>query len=280
VPVLNALTVDVEGFVESNRESFAIPARYQDPARESREIRVNTDATLALFAELGVRGTFFVVGRIARDLPDVVRAIAAAGHEVGCHNFEHRRISGLTPAVLRAGLARALSDLGDLAGASVLGFRAPDFSITRHSLWALDILRELGLAYDSSIYPIAGHDVYGIPEWSPRIQRLPNGLVELPLSTFPLLGRRLPFGGGGYFRLYPLAMTRLLVDRVNRVEQPAMFYIHPYEVGPEIPRIVELPAVRRFRHYLRCGRRDRIVRLLHGRRFGPVRDVLKECGFS
>jgi polysaccharide deacetylase family protein (PEP-CTERM system associated) len=279
--VTNALSVDLEGFVESNQESFPIPARYLDRAGESREIERNTEVTLALFEQHRVRATFFVVGRIARDLPGVVRAIAAAGHEVGCHNYEHRRVFGLTREQFREGMRRALADLQDVAGQTVHGFRAPDFSITRESLWALDVLRELGLGYDSSIYPLRGHDVYGIGDVDPWPHRLPNGLVEFPLSSVAVGRRRLPFGGGGYFRLYPLALTHLLARLTNRVGRPFMFYIHPYEVGPEIPLIDGLPRLRRFRHYhnTRNGR-ARLGDLLQSYRFAPVRDVLEENGLA
>jgi polysaccharide deacetylase family protein (PEP-CTERM system associated) len=279
--VTNALSVDLEGFVESNQESFPIPAGYHDPVRESREIERNTEVTLDLFERRRVRATFFVVGRIARDLPGVVRSIAAAGHEVGCHNYEHRRVFGLTPAAFREGMRRALADLQDVSGQPVRGFRAPDFSITRRSLWALDVLRELGFAYDSSIYPIRGHDVYGIGDLDPWIHRLPNGLVEFPLSSVALGRRRLPFGGGGYFRLYPLPLTHLLVRLTNRAGRPFMLYIHPYEVGPEIPRIAGLPRLRRFRHYYNTRNgAARLGDLLGSYRFAPVRDVLEENGFA
>jgi polysaccharide deacetylase family protein (PEP-CTERM system associated) len=209
-----------------------------------------------------------------------VRSIAAAGHEVGCHNFEHRRIVGLTPEQFREGMRRAVGDLRDVAGQPIRGFRAPDFSITARSLWALDVLRELGFGYDSSIYPIRGHDVYGIGDVDPWIHRLPNGLVEFPLSSLAVGRRRIPFGGGGYFRLYPLALTDLLVRLTNRAGRPFMFYIHPYEVGPEIPRIEGLSRLRHFRHYhnTRNGR-PRLDDLLRSHRFAPVHDVLEENGF-
>lgn len=279
--VTNALSVDLEGFVESNLESMPLLARYQDAAAESREIERNTDVLLELFDQYRVAATFFVVGRIARDLPGVVRRIAAAGHEVGCHNYAHRRVFGLTPAEFREGMRAAVRDLEDVAGQPIRGFRAPDFSITGASLWALDVLRELGFAYDSSIYPIRGHDVYGLPDAPRWIHRLPNGLVEFPLSTVELGGRRLPFGGGGYFRLYPLAVTRVFAQLVNRGRQPFMFYIHPYEVGPEIPRVAELPRLRRFRHYHNVGvGRVRLDHLLRRFRFAPVASVLEENGFA
>jgi polysaccharide deacetylase family protein (PEP-CTERM system associated) len=175
----------------------------------------------------------------------------------------------------------AIADLQDVAGQPVRGFRAPDFSITRQSLWALDVLRELGLGYDSSIYPIRGHDVYGIGDVVPWPHRLPNGLVEFPLSSVALGRRRLPFGGGGYFRLYPLALTHLLARLTNRAGRPFMFYIHPYEVGPEIPLIEGLTRLRRFRHYHNTSNgRARLADLLGSYRFAPVRDVLEENGLA
>jgi polysaccharide deacetylase family protein (PEP-CTERM system associated) len=278
---MNALSVDLEGFVESNVESMPVLARYQDDVRESREIERNTDVLLELFAQRAVKATFFTVGRIARDLPGVVRRIAEQGHEIGCHNYVHKRVFGLTPEQFREGMRAAKRDLEEVAGQPVRGFRAPDFSITGASLWGLDVLRELGFAYDSSIYPIRGHDVYGVADAPRWIHRLPSGLVEFPLSTVELGGRRLPFGGGGYFRLYPLAVTRFFVDFVNRSRRPFMFYIHPYEVGPEIPRVAELSRLRRFRHYhnVETGR-ARLDDLLRRYRFGPVANVLQENGFA
>ena len=228
-----------------------------------------------------MRATFFIVGRIARDLPHVVEAIASAGHEIACHNQEHLRVYGQTPEAFRAGMEQAQRDLEAIAGQPVRGFRAPDFSITQQSLWALGVLRELGFVYDSSVVPTAIHDVYGMGEADPRIHRLPDGLVEFPLATFGMGRRRLPFGGGGYFRFYPLALTRALIERVNRAGHPFMFFIHPYEVGPEIPVIDELPAVRRFRHYYNCGNgRARLARLLERFEFAPAIDVLRQRGFA
>jgi polysaccharide deacetylase family protein (PEP-CTERM system associated) len=278
--VLNCFSVDVEGFVESNEDSFPIPASYKDPQRERIEIERNMDALLRLLSDSGVRGTFFFVGRIARDMPELLRLTSSKGHELGLHSYEHRRIWKTTADTFARGIREAKDRIEQLSGVPVAGFRAPDFSITAHSLWALDALRETGFLYDSSIYPIGIHDVYGIPDAQPGIHRLENGLVEFPLSTASLAGRRFPFGGGGYFRLFPLFISMQLLKHLNRRNEPGMFYIHPYEVGPSIPRIRELSLLRQFRHYYNCASgAERIARLFRQFRFGAAIDILKDRGY-
>ena len=156
------------------------------------------------------------------------------------------------------------------------GFRAPDFSITEESLWALDVLQELGFVYDSSIYPFGLHDVYGIKDAEPSIHTLPNGLVEFPISTFSFLGKRIPFGGGGYFRLYPLWLTKLFTSIQNRRGTVCMSYIHPYEAGPVIPDVTELSPYRKFRHYFNCKNGVRRLRKLLGAfNFVPAIEIVK-----
>jgi polysaccharide deacetylase family protein (PEP-CTERM system associated) len=271
----NCFSVDVEGFAESNAQSFAIPDAFRDRRREDGEVERNMEVILALLARHNVRGTFFFLGRLARDLPAVVRATAAAGHEIGCHSYEHLRVFGVPRAEFREKLGAAKRALEDVAGRPVLGFRAPDFSITAASLWALDVLKELGFAYDSSVHPTGLHDVYGVAGAPPGIHRLPNGLLEFPPATFSLLGRRIPFAGGGYFRLFPLWLTRALMRAANARGEPVMLYIHPYEIGPELPQIPGLTALRRFRHYYHCaGGERRMAALLAAARFAPVADVL------
>jgi polysaccharide deacetylase family protein (PEP-CTERM system associated) len=277
--ITNALTIDVEGFLESNRESFGITTGAPIDRREREEVRRNMDAVLALLDEAGTRATFFFVGTVARSLPQVVEEVAGSGHEVASHGSVHRRLYGLAPEEFRRDLADAKTQLEDLAGVPVTGFRAPDFSLTERSLWAVDVLHQAGFAYDSSVYPIGMHDVYGMPAAERFIFRWPNGLVELPLSTVEVLGRRIPFAGGGYFRLYPLALTGWWLDRLNREGHPAVFYLHPYELGPVIPRIRGLSPYRRFRHYYHWRQGGpRLRRLLSRFRFAPARTVLAETG--
>jgi polysaccharide deacetylase family protein (PEP-CTERM system associated) len=275
-PVLNAFSIDVEGFVESNIQSFYIPDKYINQSEENREIELNTDVLLEILEEANIKATFFFVGRLARDIPSLVRKVARNGHEIACHSYLHVRIFDIEKSEFKEKLSIAKKNLEDVSGQPVYGFRAPDFSITNRSIWTLDILKELGFIYDSSIYPFGLHDVYGIKDAESRIHALPNGLIEFPLSIIELLGRRIPFGGGGYFRLYPLLLTRIFVSKLNKRGHPAMFYIHPYEAGPVIPLVPGLSPYRKFRHYYNCknGTR-RLKHMLQSFKFGPAIEVLK-----
>ena len=276
-PVINAFSVDVEGFVESNVQSFHIPDKYINQSEENREIERNTDVLLEIFKEVKVKATFFFVGRLTHDIPSLVKKVAQNGHEIGCHNYLHLRVFDVEKNMFKEKLTAAKKGLEDASGQPVFGFRAPDFSITDKSIWALDVLKELGFIYDSSIYPFGFHDVYGIRNAKSCIHILPNGLIEFPLSTIKLLGKRIPFGGGGYFRLYPLWLTNIFLSKLNKQGRPAMFYIHPYEAGPAIPKILELSAYRKFRHYYQCKNGSkRITKLLKEFKFAPVIEVLRK----
>jgi polysaccharide deacetylase family protein (PEP-CTERM system associated) len=278
--VVNCFSIDVESFSESNVESFPIHSRHLDRGRQNREIETNMDFILGLLAEHNVKATFFFLGRVARELPQIVRSVAQQKHEIACHSLAHFRLYGLKPEVFAEQLRDAKELLEDASGQQIFGFRAPDFSITQESAWALDALRKAGFFYDSSIYPFGGHDVYGIAGASPQVHRLANGLIEWPLATIPVLNRRLPFGGGGYFRLYPLAFTEFCFSRLNHQRKPCMFYIHPYEIGPAIERITGLSNLRQFRHYFHCGKLDRrLARLLKKFRFAPAIAALRQMGY-
>jgi polysaccharide deacetylase family protein (PEP-CTERM system associated) len=278
-PAINAFSVDVEGFVESNAQSFDIPHKYINHFEEDREIEQNTDVLLEILDHAGTKGTFFFLGRLANDIPDLVRRVAQAGHEIGCHSYLHLRIFGIDKNEFREKLTAAKKNLEDVSGQPVYGFRAPDFSITRASIWAVDVLKEAGFVYDSSIYPVGLHDVYGIKDAEPSVHMLSNGLIEFPLPTAQVFGRRIPFGGGGYLRLYPLWLTRLFIAILNKRNIPCIFYIHPYEVGPVIPKIAEISPYRKFRHYYRCQSGAGLVaKLLKAFRFAPAIEVLRRTG--
>ncbi len=273
----NALTVDVEDYFH-----VAAFARQIDPATWDRfplRVERNAHRLLDLFAEHGVRATFFVLGWVAERCPNLVRAIVDQGHEVACHGYSHQLIYGQTPTVFRAETIRAKKCLEDQAQRPVLGYRAASYSITRRSLWALDILAELGFAYDSSIFPVR-HDRYGIPgspRWPYRLDTPSGGsLIEFPPSTLAVGGYRLPVAGGGYFRIYPYQLTRFALSRINRVEgQPFIFYLHPWEIDPEQPRI-RAGRLSTFRHYTNLSRCEtRLGQLLRDFRFAPTRDVLE-----
>jgi polysaccharide deacetylase family protein (PEP-CTERM system associated) len=204
--------------------------------------------------------------------------MADEGHEVGSHGFSHVRATQQSPQEFLADATRTRALLEDTAGVAVRGYRAASFSIGRDNLWALDALREAGYDYSSSIYPVR-HDLYGMPE-APRFPfRCPRtGLLEVPITTVPLMGRNLPCGGGGYFRLLPYGFFRWAIGRVNAVEaQPAVFYTHPWEIDPDQPRQARLAAKARFRHYTNLGRTfDRLQRLLEDFRWGRMDEVFLE----
>ena len=277
----HCLSIDVEGFVESMQESFTVPGTYIDRTRESSEIGANVEATLELVDNLGIRATFFVLGRIAQDQPEVVRDIVSNGHEVACHSFYHKRIYGQTPDEFREDVIRAKSLLEDVAGQRVYGFRAPDFSIVSESMWELAILKEVGFKYDASLTPTDIHDVYGNPGIEKGIHVLSNGLCEFPASTFALFGKSIPFGGGGYMRLYPVWYTRRLIHKHELNDLPCMLYMHPYELGPEIPQIQGISLYRKYRHYHNVSiGSNRLARVVNGFRFDTAISILRKHGLK
>jgi len=273
--VVNALTIDVEDYFQVSAFD-RIVERSQWDAMESR-VCANTERMLALFAEHGVRGTFFVLGWVAARFPSLVRRIAELGHEVASHGFAHRLIYEQTPEAFREDVRRAKQVIEDAGGCTVAGYRAPSYSVTTRSLWALDVLLEEGYEYDSSIFPIR-HDRYGIPG-SPRhpyvVSRRSGSLVEVPLSTVRVAAVNLPVAGGGYFRLLPYSWTRWGFRRINRREgRPAVFYLHPWEIDPGQPRL-PVDRLTRVRHYRNLRHTEaRLHRLLRDFRFAPLRDVL------
>jgi polysaccharide deacetylase family protein (PEP-CTERM system associated) len=279
--MLHCFSVDVEGFAEGMAESIPIPGGLIGSAAERNEIEANVQDSLEWLAQVGVRGTFFILGAIAESQPRLVRSIADAGHEIGSHSHEHLRLYNLDPARAREAIVRSKRALEDASGQPVLGFRAPDFSITRRNLELLDVLAEAGYRYDSSIYPIAMHDVYGVPSAKRVIHRLANGMVEFPPATCRVAGQIIPILGGGYFRLAPLWLSAALIRHCERAGRPVMTYIHPYEIGPRHPEIAGLSAKQRFRHYLNIDRsKQRYSRLFRQFTFGPAIEVLEQAGFG
>jgi polysaccharide deacetylase family protein (PEP-CTERM system associated) len=278
--ITNALTVDVEDYFHV---AALAPSIHRDSwnTRESRVVG-NTQNLLAIFEQFDVRGTFFVLGWVAEQYPQLVRDIAAHGHEIACHGFSHRLIYEQSPEEFYDETRHAKNLLEDITGSAVLGYRAASYSIVRESLWALDILVELGFVYDSSIFPVH-HDRYGIPDAEKVPHRLstPNKklIVEWPLSTAKAFGFRLPVSGGGYFRLLPYWLTRWGLASINRRErQPFIFYLHPWEIDPTQPR-VSASWLSRFRHYTNLEKCEGRLRHLLGEfKFGTARDGLVHLG--
>lgn len=271
--VTNAFSIDVEDYFHVEALASAVDRSQWDSFEYRAE--ANTRRALAILAGEKVRATFFVLGWVAKRSPQLVRDIHAAGHEVACHGLTHRTVYTQTPEVFRAETAQAKQLLEDAIGAPVRGYRAATYSITARSLWALDILEELGFRYDSSIFPIR-HDLYGIPGAPRFAHRVASGaLLEVPITTVEWCGRRLPAGGGGYFRLLPYALFRAAVRRVNqRDRQAAVFYCHPWEIDPGQPRVAGVSAKSRFRHYTNLDRMEsRLRRLLRDFRWGRMDEV-------
>ena len=273
---VNALTVDVEDYFQV--EAFTNVIRKEDWERWEPRVERNTHRLLELFARHNVKGTFFILGWVAERHPELVREVTRAGHEIACHGYDHQLIRTQGSEIFRADIRRAKSLLEDVTGAQVVGYRAPTYSVTEQTLWALDLLIEEGFQYDSSIFPVH-HDRYGIPgaERFPHVIRRASGeIIEFPPSTVRIAGQNLPAAGGGYFRLMPYSMFRWALRRINRRErQPAIFMVHTWEVDPGQP---VLPGTRLnvLRHRVNLRRTEaRLAQLLDDFRFAPVHEVLR-----
>ena len=253
--ITNALTIDVEDYFQVSAFAPYI-ARADWDLCECRVER-NVDRILALLDEHDTEATFFTLGWIAQRYPQLVRRIAAQGHEVASHGYGHQRASDLNQAEFRADIERAKGVLEDLSGNEVAGYRAPSFSIGHGNLWALDALARAGHRYSSSIYPIH-HDHYGMPDAPRFAHQAASGLIEIPITTLRLFNRNLPSSGGGYFRLLPYALSRWMLRQVNASDrEAAVFYFHPWEIDPDQPRIAGIDRKTRFRHYVNIHRMER-----------------------
>lgn len=279
-PLVNAFTIDVEDYFQVAALAGAI-SRESWPTREYR-VEGNTERILKLLADTKVRGTFFVLGWVAEKSPHLVRRIADAGHEIACHGFSHQLIYRQTQTVFREETLRAKHHLEDVIGKPVSGYRAASFSITRESLWALDVLIDAGFEYDSSVFPIH-HDRYGIPGASPAPGQIvapsQRSLIEFPMSAATFFGVQVPVSGGGYFRILPYWVTRAGLKQINeQAGRPFTFYLHPWEVDPGQPR-VKVGAFSRFRHYTNLHRCEaRLRRVLTDFSFASMREVLEMGG--
>jgi len=261
-------------------------------------VEKNTSRILDMLDAGGVKATFFVLGWVAERAPELVKEIARRGHEVASHGYGHRRVSTQTRQEFRADIRRSKALIENLTGSPVHGYRAPSYSISRKVLWAFDELLDAGYCYDSSVFPVR-HDLYGIPDWPSHPFRVVKGnggwepsatapdsedgitgqmpsILEMPITTLTLGGRNIPIAGGGYFRFFPYAFTRWGLRRINRREKRSfIFYLHPWEMDPDQPRMAGAPAKSRFRHYLNLHQtEERFRRLLGEFRFTPVMDLL------
>ena len=280
--MLNAFTVDVEDYFQVSAFERNIPrSQWED---FPHHVVDNTSRLLDLLAEHNVLGTFFVLGWVAERYPRLVERIAAAGHELASHSYWHRLVYELTPDEFREDLRRSKRAIEDAAGQLVEGYRAPSFSITEKSVWALEVLCEEGFTWDSSIFPIV-HDRYGIPGAKTGIHEIETAagsIVEFPPSVRKIGPLNLPVSGGGYFRLYPYFFSASSFRRINkRSGRPFMFYVHPWEIDPDQMRMSFAKGSTRFRHYVNLkSTHTKLGRLLRGFSFGRISDVLEQSNTS
>ena len=282
MPIVNAMTVDVEDYFQVQALAEQFPRSIWD--KQSARVERNTDRVLSLFADHGVKATFFVLGWVAERHKSLIHRIVESGHELASHGYEHIRADQQDRNTFRADVRRTKQILEDLSGRDVRGYRAATFSIGKGNLWAFEVLAEEGYAYSSSIYPIR-HDYYGMPD-APRFPFRPltnADFLEVPISTIKVAGRNLPCGGGGYFRLLPYAGSKWSINRINRREgQASVFYFHPWEIDPYQPRPERLNLKTRVRHYTNLDRMEaRLSRVLRDFRWDRMdRVFIPDSGTS
>jgi polysaccharide deacetylase family protein (PEP-CTERM system associated) len=277
----HALSFDVEEYfqVANLRGHFSRESWEHVPSR----VDVGMDAILTALDRHRARATFFFLGWIAERHPGLVRRCLAAGHEIASHGYEHLFLQDLGPERFVLDLERTEAALVAAGAPPPIGFRASTFTLTRATWWAFDALVERGYRYDSSVHPVR-HPVYGVPDFDPGISRVAvksgGEIVEFPVSTYRILGRNLPVGGGGYFRLLPVAATKMAFASLEKQDRPGALYLHPWEFDPDQPRC-PAPALKRVRHYLNLGRTlARLELMLERFRFGSMAEVLAERGFD
>jgi len=274
--ITNALTVDVEDYFHVS--AFADVIKPDSWASLESRVERNMATLMELFDAESVSATFFVLGWVAERFPQLVKEIVANGHEIACHGYSHQLIYNQEESTFREETVKAKKLLEDISGNVVSGYRAASYSITERSRWALEILIDAGFEYDSSIVP-THHDLYGIPGASEHPHRLmlDDGrfIIEFPPSTIKVMGRRVPIGGGGYFRLFPYWFTRNGLRSINEIEQkPFTFYLHPWEIDPQQPRVAA-NWKSRFRHYNNLHKCEaRLRQLLKQFKFSTKRSVI------
>jgi polysaccharide deacetylase family protein (PEP-CTERM system associated) len=270
----NALSIDVEEHFQVS--AFSNVVRAEDwSAYESRVVQ-NTRQILDILAQHSLKATFFFVGWVAEQHPELVRQVDADGHEIATHGYAHQLVTAQTPKQLAQDIRRSLHILEDIVGQKVVGYRAPSYSITPKTAWALDILPSFGLRYDSSIFPIH-HDLGGFPGSRRHPYQISKELWEFPLTTCRLWRWTFPVAGGGYLRLYPYPLTRWAIRQVNDEGIPAVVYVHPWEFDPDQPRIGGASLLSRLRHYQNLNRTSaRLSSLCRDFEFGPLKTVLED----
>ena len=267
---VHAMTCDVEDYFQVSAFDGIVPRERW--AEVECRIPRNIDKALQLFADHDTKATFFTLGWVAEHHPEVIRRIVDEGHELASHGMSHLRVWSQTPEEFRKDAQRARGLLEDVGGVAVIGYRAASWSIDQRTPWAHEILAEIGYRYSSSVYPVV-HDHYGVPDAPRHPYRVgESGITEVPPSTARFLGRNIPVSGGGYFRLFPLRLSKHFVKRHEETASyPYIFYFHPWELDPRQPRFRKTPLKSRFRHYLNLGKfEQRLTKMLQSFRWGRM----------
>lgn len=268
----NAISIDLEDWFCANNLSNTIKKEEWD----KQELRVvnNTDRLLNLLNKYNINATFFVLGWIAEHVPYLITKIEENGHEIATHGYSHSLITEITPEFFDSDIEKALAVTQKLVNQKIKGFRAPSFTITKKTMWAIEILSKHGIEYDSSVFPVGFHPDYGISDAPLSVYNISENLVEVPLSVIEFFGKRIPCSGGGYFRLFPYCFTKLLIKKCNKAGRPVIFYLHPWEIDPGQPR-VKLPFFKKIRHYNNLNKTfNRLEKLFKDFEFVPIKEIL------
>ena len=273
---INILTIDVEDYFQV--ENFKAIVKFSEWEKYDCRVVRNTGKILDILEKYGTEATFFVLGWLAERYPELIKRIHGAGHEIASHGYAHNLIYEQSQEDFRADLRRSKTILENIIKCRVVGYRAPSYSITKKSLWALDVLMEEGFEYDSSLFPIY-HDLGGLPEakrYPNRIHNHEHEIIEIPLATVKVAGKNIPFSGGGYFRLLPYGFIRWAAKQMHKEGYPVVTYLHPWEFDKEQPRI-NAGSVKNFRHYVNLHKTEKkFKKLLKDFKFTSVKGFLKD----
>ena len=280
--IQNIISIDVEGSIEGKLAIRNNKSVYKRTIADFKEISYNIDVTLDFFDEHNVKATFFILGSVAKDMPSLVYKIANSGHEIASHGMHHQFLHLLPKKNVIQHINDSKNIIENAASKKVNGFRAPFFSINKKSLYIFDEIMSAGYAYDSSIYPIHGHDLYGISGAKKSIHKMDNGLIEMPLSIMQIMGHALPVLGGGYYRLYPYLFNKFALEILNnKKKMPGIIYLHPYEVGGKYQKILNTGFLRNIRYYHNTGNkvRSRLKKMIKTHKFGTHINCLEQNKF-
>lgn len=265
----NIFTVDLEDWFCA----YNLRIKVEDWDKQERRIVKNTRRILKLLSNFNTKATFFVLGWVAEKEPKLIREIESEGHEIATHGYSHSLITNISPEEFEIDLQKAIDVTSSISKMTIIGFRAPSFTITNKTRWALNVLKKHGIKYDSSVFPVGFHPDYGIADSDINIHKL-NGITEVPLSVLKILGITIPCSGGAYFRIYPYIFTKKLIEKCNSQGRPVIFYMHPWEIDPEQPRQA-LSISKSIRHYYNLNQTEnRLKKLLSDFQFHNMKDEL------